>query len=425
VGTGIGGTAGDGGLAINAEIGRPLGLNFDNSGNLLVIANALIRKVDRTTTIISTIAGSDTATNQGGNGDGGPALEAFMFEPYAICTDTAGNYYILDYLYCEVRKVDITTGIIDTFAGCKQSGNMGDGGPAKLARFSPFSIYMDTAHGYMYISDEWNHRIRRVNMSTGIVTAFAGTGTDSYSGDGGPALSATFSRTIGICVDRHGNVYVGDWDNARIRKVDYATGIVTTVAGNGISGYSGDGGLAINAMLTKPTAICFDKYDNLYFSDENNQRVRKVDAVTGIISTVAGNGDSSYYGDGGPAVNAALNHPTGICIDDSMNLFVSDWANNRVRKIALGDQPESVTNTSLSNIFYISPNPAKESITLTSDIAKATISIVNELGQTLMRQDINGGKTQINIQQLEQGRYYIIMEDPATGSRTSKRFVKE
>jgi sugar lactone lactonase YvrE len=424
-GNGLIGFAGDNDIASNAEVSNPMGLNFDLSGNLLICANVLIRKVNVATTIISTIAGSDTATNQGGNGDGGPALAADMFDPYAICIDKAGNYYIADYYYSEVRKVDILSGIIDTFAGCRIAGNSGDGGPAKKAKFGSgiSSICIDTMHNYMYISDEWNHRVRRVDMSTGIIDAFAGTGINSYSGDSGLAINATFSRILGVCTDQFGNVYIGDWDNARIRKVDFVTGIVTTIAGNGTTGYSGDNGLAINANISKPTAICIDKDGNLYFSDETNQRVRKVESSTGIITTVAGNGTAGFSGDGNAAVNASLNHPSGICIDSSYNLFVSDFNNHRVRKITLGETivKEIPTNDAVG----IYPNPTKDQLMVTVNRKLNEVTVLNALGQVLMEQkNYNSNKAVINVSGLAAGVYFVKVSG-RNGAVVTKRFVKE
>ena len=336
VGNGTWGYTGDSGLAINAEIEYPVGLNLDDSGNLLICQRVAVRKVDKLTGIISTIAGSDTASSAGGGGDGGFAISAFLDEPYAICTDVEGNYYIADTWYSEVRWININTGIIDTFAGNRTEATSGDGGPAKSAELDDvFSICFDTGQHYLYISTEFGHMIRRVDMLTDTIMAFAGTGVNGYSGDGGPAINATFSRVQGICFDHSGNLYIGDWDNARIRRVDVITDIVTTIAGNGISGYSGDGGLAINAMVNRPTEICFDKCDNLYFSDQNNNRVRRIDHITGVITTIAGNGVAGFVGDSSLAVNAELNNPTGVCIDSVGNLYIGDYNNQRVRKVTI------------------------------------------------------------------------------------------
>ncbi len=199
----------------------------------------------------------------------------------------------------------------------------------------PISVCFDPTQHYLYISNEFGHTVRKVNKLTDTITAFAGTGVNGYSGDGDLAINAKFSRVLGICSDPVGNIYIGDWDNARIRKVDAATGIVTTIAGNGVVGYSGDGGPAISAMINRPAGICLDKCGNLYFSMEDSNCVRRIDANTGIITTIAGNGIAGFSGDSGLAVNAKLYAPVGVVIDSAGNLFIGDNGNNRVRKVTI------------------------------------------------------------------------------------------
>jgi len=335
-GTGITGDTvlGDGGLATSAAIDFPYGLNFDNSGNLLICMDDLVRKVNRSTGIINTIAGSDTASSLGGGGDGGLAISASILEPYSVCVDSVGNYYIADRWYSEIRKVSIYTGVIDTFAGNRTPGNAGNGGAAKYAELAnPVAVCYDSNKRYLYISNEFGYCVRRVDMSNDTIGGYAGTGTNGFSGDGGPAINATFGHVLGICFDHSNNLYIGDWGNHRIRKIDAFTGNVMTIAGIGIDGYSGDGGLAINAMIIEPFALCFDKCGNLFFSDSN--RVRRIDGITGVINTIAGNGIAGFSGDGALAVNAELNLAIGVAIDSSCNLYISDSKNNRVRKVTI------------------------------------------------------------------------------------------
>lgn len=423
-GNGTEGYIGDGDAAINAELYYPIGLNFDKNGNLLVCHHLLVRQVDKQSHIISTIAGSDTANHIL---DNVPATTTEIVEPYAVCIDDTGNYYIVDYWAADiaVRKVSVSTGIITTFAGDKTMGNSGDGGPANQAKFKGIvSICIDTIHHYMYISDAYNYRVRRVDMLTGILSAFAGNGVNGYSGDGSQAINAQFSRVFGLCTDTAGNVYIGDWDNARIRKVDFSSGIVTTIAGNGIGGFGGDGGLAINAMLKKPTAMCFDKQGDLFFTDEDNNRVRKIDMQTGIISTIAGTGAAGFAGDGGPAINAEFNHPTGICIDTMGNIFVGDYYNQRVRKIAMGNA-ESVNEAILKENICLYPNPAKEQLTVSAGTAATEVMIVNAIGQVLLRQPCGGNKSSINISSLPPGLYYLLLTEQKTGRTQRLKFLKE
>ena len=328
----------DGGLAINSEIGVPWGLNFDRSGNLIVCEQVLVRKINKVTNIISTIAGSDTASSLGHGGDGGPAICASIISPFNVCYDDTGNFYIADNWYGEVRKVSIASGIIDTFAGNRSLGSGGDGGLAKEAELSDLvGVAFDSSRQYLYVSQgHSSSRVRRINMATGIITAFAGIGGEGFSGDGGPAINAQFNMIDGgICFDHLNNLYISDGGNGRIRKVDAVTGIVTTFAGNGTIGSSGDGGPATEAMIDLPGGMCFDKCGNFYFSSWDSNRVRRIDGITGIITTVAGNGIMGFAGDSGLAVNAELHHPYGVCIDSSCNLFIADQNNNRIRKVTI------------------------------------------------------------------------------------------
>ena len=425
-GDGFGGATGDGGLAINAGLNQLNGLCFDKEGNLLICQYLFVRKVDKLTGIISTVAGSDTAQNPL---DYVPATTTILEMPYAICVDKIGNYYVSDFWGGDIaiRKVDVGTGIITTFAGTKVAGNYGDGGPANLATFDFITgMCMDTTRGYMYVSDENNHRVRKINMLTDTVTAFAGTGTLGYSGDGGPAVNATFGRVMGICNDTAGNVYIGDWENARIRRVDYATGTVTTIAGTGISGFSGDGALATSAMINQPTYICFDKHGDLYFSDAANFRIRKIDMQTGVINTIAGNGTHGYSGDGGQAINAEFSWPEGICIDNDDNLYVSDFSNNRVRKIAMGTA--GISGVRIDGGMSVYPNPARNRLTLvgTERYGSFDLKIVNAIGETIMKQSCIGkDKIVLDIDGLASGFYFVLLNDNKNGQQIIKQFLKD
>ncbi len=197
--------------------------------------------------------------------------------------------------------------------------------------------------GNIYIADFNNSRIRKVDATTSIITTVAGNGIAGYSGDNGPATSAELNLTRGVAVDGSGNIYIGDFHNNSIRKVTATTGIITTVAGNGTLGYSGDNGPATSAQLDGPDAVAVDASGNIYFADSYNNVIRKVLATTGIITTVAGNGlgagsgtpySGGYSGDNGSATNAELNLPLGVAVDASGNLFITDCANHRIRKVA-------------------------------------------------------------------------------------------
>jgi sugar lactone lactonase YvrE len=328
-------SSGDGGLATAAALNFPSGVALDSAGNLFIaeLSGERIRKVDGITKLISTVAGNGTF---GFSGDGGPATNATLRGPQAVSVDTAGNVFIADDGNGRVRQVN-TSQIITTVAG---NGSLGDGGPATSATlFFPNGVAADGA-GNFYIADSINTAVRRVDAVTGAITNLAGIdGFFGFNGDGIPAVSAQLCFPLGVAVDGSRNVFIADVCNNRIRRVDAVSGLITTVAGNGTSGFSGDGGLAINASLSSAGALALDSTGNLFIADQNNQRIRRVDAVTGIIATVAGNGTLGFSGDGGLATNAMLNltspfsGPAGLAVDGSGNLFFTDTGNARVRRV--------------------------------------------------------------------------------------------
>lgn len=280
--------------------------------------------------IINTSAGTGTA---GYTGDGGAATAALIDYPIGISADNNGNYYFGDVFNHVVRKVD-ANGIITTVAGTGIDGSTGDGGQATAANLSwPVDVVVDEAHNLLYICDYMAQHIRKVDLSTGIITNVAGTGTNGYSGDGGLAVNASMAMPTEINLDTQGNVYFTDQANDRIRKIDVTTGIISTIAGNGTAINSGDGGPALAAGINHPYGIAIDGNNNIYFSAYSNHSVRRIDGVTGIVTTVAGIGSSGYSGDGGPANLATLNFPEGICVDSVGNLYIAELYNYRIRKV--------------------------------------------------------------------------------------------
>jgi sugar lactone lactonase YvrE len=331
-GNGSAGYSGDGGAATSARLNSPYQVAVDSSGNLFIadLNNQRIRRVDAATGIITTVAGDGSA---GYSGDGGAATNASLQYPTAVALDRSGNLFISDYGNARIRRVDAATGIITTVAGSGSAGYSGDGGAATNASLKfTYGVVLDRA-GNLFIADEGNDRIRRVDAATGIITTVAGNGSIGYSGDGGAATNAKLDGPFNVALDRAGNLFIADFYNARIRRVDVATGIITTVAGNGSAGYSGDGGAATNTKLFGPFGVTLDRAGNLFIADWFNYRVRRVDAGTGIITTVAGNGSSGYSGDGGAATNARLTDPTGVELDRAGNLFIADLNGQRVRRV--------------------------------------------------------------------------------------------
>ena len=323
---------GDGGPATSASLSFPQGLAMDKNGNIYVAdaSHHRIRKITRSG-VITTIAG--TGSGAGGfTGDGGPATATKLNSPACIALDTFGNVYISDMGNHRIRKID-TSGIISTIAGTGTPVFSGDGGPATAAQIGyPFGLAFDAA-GNLFVAASYNNRIRKITPS-GIISTVAGTGAASYSGDGGPATSATFNQPINVAIDASGNLLIADYLNNRIRRVT-PSGIISTIVGTGVSGFSGDGGPATAAKIWNAFGIAFDIYGNMYLSDAGNNRIRKVDA-SGVITSIAGTGTSGYAGDGGAATAARFNVPFGICIDSSINIYIADRGNDRVRKISSG-----------------------------------------------------------------------------------------
>ena len=323
------GASGDGGAATSATLSLPEGVALDGSGNLYIAdeGNHRVRKVD-TSGNISTVAGTGIS---GFSSDGGAATSARLSFPRGVALDGSGNLYIADSGNNRIRKVDATTGNISTVAGTGTAGSGGDGGMATSATLNqPYGVALDGV-GNLYIAEYFGNRIRRVDATTGNISTVAGTGAPGFGGDSGAATSATLRIPQGIALDSSGNLYIADTFNHRIRKVDAATGVISTVAGTGTVGFGGDGGAATSARLSFPRGVALDGSGNLYIADGANHRIRKVD-TSGTISTVAGGGTGSFSGDGGPATSAALSAPIGVTLDGAGNLYISDSGNHRIRR---------------------------------------------------------------------------------------------
>ncbi len=352
------GQIGDDGAAEEARLNFPHNVATDGAGNLYIAdaGNHRVRKVDASGAI-ATVAGTGEYGYRSGD-EGGPALQARLSLPHSVATDGAGNLYIADTAGRRIRKVD-AAGAITTVVGTGEYGSGGDGGPALQAQLSfPSGVATDGA-GNLYIADRNDRRIRKVDAA-GVITTVAGTGEQGFSGDGGPANQARLNFPYSVATDGAGNLYIADTWNQRIRKVD-AGGVIATVAGSGERGYAGDGGPANQARLNNPRAVATDGAGNLYIADTTNQRIRKVDAA-GIVSTVAGRGVfGGYAGDGGPAGEARLNIPSGAALDGAGNLYIADTFNHRIRKVT-PPPPAKAPTISSGGVVLATGTPTVERI---------------------------------------------------------------
>lgn len=379
------GCSGDGGPALQAMLNEPKSVTV--TGSALYIAdseNHRIRKVDLVTGVITTVAGvsegkpttpshpsplegegekfdplaEPTATkgekyvelaDQSGTvrfvtgsaekgrfrGDGGPAIEATLNFPSAVAVDSHGTLYIADTFNHRVRRVDAATGRISTLAGCGTARFSGDGGPADKAMLNePVALALDEQRAWLYIADLGNYRVRVVDLDSWKISTFAGSGESDYDGDGQPAVQAGLSGPSGLALDADGNLYIADTFSGRIRKVEIATGVISTVAGDG-SEYRYQGAPnEFSTGLARPAAIALATDGTLYITDSDNHLIRKWNPKTKIITAIAGNGTAQFAGDGGAASACSLNYPFGVALDRAGNLFIADTFNHRIRIVA-------------------------------------------------------------------------------------------
>ena len=343
---------GTGGPATNAEI-VPRGVTIDKKGNIYISELCLVRKIE-VDGIIRLVAGGGGC---GRSGDGGTATAAGL-SPDCITIDNNGIIYIADYTNNCIRNID-TFGIIHTYVNIGLShGYTGDGGPATLATLNkPIAVTCDRS-GNLYIADYDNNVVRKV--TNGIISTIAGNGLAGYSGDGGPATSASIDHPQSIILDSLYNLYIGD--SHVIRKVN-ASGIISTIAGPGITGISGDGGPATAANFGIVGSITIDKWLNLYtISEVEHQQIRVITA-DGIIWPYVGNGTIGFSGDGGLALLAQLNYPNGCTIDNNGELYIADYGNNRIRKVSATTTVKNMTPS--NSLIKIYPNPTTGTFTIT------------------------------------------------------------
>lgn len=335
VGTGEKGFAGDGGPAGEALLNGPFDVCFDAAGNLYFsdTFNNRIRRVDAASGTVTTVAGNG---EKGYAGDGGPATDAALDEPYGVVIDRAGNLYVADRLNRRVRRVDGATGVIATLAGTGEAKYSGDGGRASEAGLAePNGLAFGPGEARLYITDVADNRVRAVDLASGVINTFAGTGAAEHSGDGGPATAAGTFGARAVKVGGDGTVYILERQGSSLRAVDPKTGVITTIAGTTARGYGGDGGPALAAVFDAPKEMAIDRDGSLLIVDTENHAIRRIDHRTGVVANLAG-GRQGPGGDGGPAELAGLDRPHGAVVGPDGAVYIGDTNNHRVRKVVRG-----------------------------------------------------------------------------------------
>ncbi len=334
-----GGFSGDDGQATSALLKYPFDVKVDNASRYMYIAdcdNARIRQINLQTGIISTVVGGGSQ-GFGGDGQAATSVETMLNHPYALSLDSESNIYIADGQNHRIRVVK--NGVIYTIAGSSNSGYNGDEIQATSATLNaPSDLIVDSSGSeYLYIADYSNNRVRKVNLTSGVIITVAGDGGTTFSSDedGVDATSTSIWGPRGLTLDDVGNIYIAEREHSRIRKVNITTGLISTIAGGASRGFSGDGDLAVSATLNLPCNVAVDSSYNVYFSDAENHRIRKIVSSTGIITTIAGTGSNGFSGDGDYATSASLYFPSGMYLNASSNdLYIADVANHRIRLLS-------------------------------------------------------------------------------------------
>jgi len=419
-GSNASGFSGDGGLATNAGLANASGVTLDIYGNIYIAdkGNNRVRKVNATTGIITTICG----TGAGGYVASGVPTSTPVFMPDGVFVDNNGNLHITQWYNdaVQVMSIDPTnphtgSAMLSPECGNGQQGGDGDGGPGDQCRMEiPSSSWVD-AGGNLYVSDYGNGKVRYVEATSHLVSTI---------------VQLSGANPNAVCVDANYNMYIASNDNT-IQVMNFISGVTTTYAGTGAAGFSGDGGLATNAMINNPGGMFIDNAGNLYFADMNNNRVRMINGTTGIITTVAGNGTFGFSGDGGLAINAKLNHPTSVWVRNGV-LYIADDGNHRIRKVEHNSNipfannisylhsasagvvpkhnPANIENVTIaSNTVSVFPNPSTGIFTLTTgaNYSGATVEVYNVVGAKVYSTDIAATQTVINLNDQAAGVYFI------------------
>jgi sugar lactone lactonase YvrE len=387
--------------------------------------NHRVRKINTSGTI-TTFAGTG---KPGYNGDGRQAATAQLSYPTSVTSDAVGNVYITDHSNARIRKVGLD-GIIKTIAGTGTPGYNGDGAALSTKIFGPDGITVDKS-GNVLFADQYNMRVRKIT-TTGQLVTIAGNGTAGFGGDGGSALRASLNWPKDVKIDKAGNLLIADRKNRRIRRIS-STGIITTIAGNGGEGYSGDGGKAVYARLD-PGAIATDALGNIFIADTENECIRKIDA-TGIITKFAGRGRT--YGDGGLATSAQVHTPTAVATNAKGSVFIAEYDNHRIRVVS----PATTTSARSSNnndinaeifsspvTFSIYPNPAQATLNIQTSNAQglSKVEVIDAAGRVHISQTVGLASPviQLQIQRLTPGLYFVRTTDKQNNTNT-KEFLKQ
>lgn len=327
-GTGKDASTGDGGPATDASVGEPFGVTIGPDGALYVceVSGHRVRRVDLETGQISTVAGTG---EKGYSGDGGPALEARLNEPYEVRFDADGNMVFVEMMNHVVRRVDRSTGLISTIAGTGEAGFSGDGGPATKARLNrPHSICFD-GDGWLYICDIRNHRVRRVHPQTGVIETFAGTGERERTPDGAAIAGTPLNGPRALAYDGAGSLYLALREGNAVYRIDLAAGRLHHIAGTGKSDHAGDGGDARQALLAGPKGVALNE-TGIYLADTESHTIRVIDRTTNVIRTIVGTGEVGDGPDGDPR-GCRMDRPHGVEVDAQGTVYIGDSNNHRVR----------------------------------------------------------------------------------------------
>lgn len=406
-GTGTAGSTGNGAAAISATVYYPQGVTLAVDGSLYFgqPTDHTIRKIDSATGNMVHVAGTGTV---GYGGNGGPAVDAGLAYPFGLSFTADGDLLIAERDAFRIRRISGADGTISTFAGTTSPGSNTEVPALAASLHAPMAVRM-RANGDVLLSVIGNNYVRYVDADSVYLHAFAGNGIAAFAGDNGPAIAASFNLPYDIAIAQNGDVYIADINNGCVRKVDAVTGIITTMAGigNGPAAYNGDGIAATSATLGLPMGIALDAGGNLFICDAQQSRIRRVDAGTGIISTVAGTSTSGYNGDNINSTSAQINAPCGIVIDAQGRIFFADAANHRIRMLTpiVGTSVEEAQRVSL----MVWPSPAWDVIHVRS-AAKGLMELLDQQGRVVRTASKTSDAVSLPVHGLAQGLYTIRMQ---------------